>query len=247
MVHRRSLLGPSLFSLAMFLLFLGLGTWQVQRLHWKEGLIAMRAAAVSAPPAALPLTLGDARPLEFHRVAVKGVFQHGAELYLHAISKDGAPGYAVLTPLLMLDGSFILINRGFVPEDQKTPASRNASQLQGEVTVTGLLRVPPAAKPSVFTPENDPARNAWYFVDLAAMAQATHIENLLPFYIDADATPNPGGYPLGGQTNVDLPNDHLQYALTWYGLAALMPILYLLLIRRIRRDRRESSDESQPL
>ena len=247
MARRRSLLGPSLFSLAMFLLFLGLGTWQIQRLHWKEGLIAARQTAMAAAPAALPETLDQARLLEFHRVAVKGTFQHSAEFYLHAIARDGGPGYYVLTPLLMPDGTFVVINRGFVPEDDKAPAARSASQLLGEVTVTGLLRVPAAAKPSVFTPDNDPQGRFWYYVDLAAMARSAHIDKLLPFYIDADATPNPGGFPLGGQTVLDLPNDHLQYALTWYGLAGLMPILYLLLIRRIRRDRREPTDESESL
>ncbi len=236
MSRRRSLVWPSVFSLAMLCLFLGLGTWQVQRLHWKEGLIAARAAAVTAPPVSLPRDLAEARALEFHRVGAKGTFQHAAELYLQAISKDGAIGYHIVTPLLLEDGRFLLVDRGFVPENRRDPATRSASADLGEVMVTGLLRLPPAGKPSWFTPDNDVAGNHWFYVDLAAMAAADRIDRVLPFYLDADATPNAGGYPEGGQTNLDLPNDHLQYAITWYALAAAMPVLYVFWMLKLRRE-----------
>jgi surfeit locus 1 family protein len=235
--RHRSLLLPSVFSLAMFALFLGLGTWQIQRLHWKEGLIAQRQEAVTAPPVAPPRTLAEARGLEFHRIRAEGSYRHGAELYLHAISQDGKPGYHVVTPFLLKDGDFVLVDRGFVPEDKKNPATRVASQYPGEVAVTGLLRLAPDDKPSTFTPDNDPATNRWFYIDLAAMAAADHVARMRPYYLAADATPNPGNYPIGGQSNIDLPNDHLQYAITWYALAALMPILYIMLVRHIRRER----------
>jgi surfeit locus 1 family protein len=218
----------------MLILFIALGTWQIERLHWKEGLIAQRAAGVVAPPVGVPQTLDRARPLEFHHVVLHGEFRNAGELYLNAISKDGKPGYHVLTPFQLDDGRVILVERGFVPEDRKMPGSRPAGQIEGETTVTGLLRVP-TARPSWFLPDNQPDRNRWFYLDLSAMAATAHLA-LLPFYVDADSTPNQGGFPVGAQTNLDLPNDHLQYAITWYALAGLMPVLYFMFVRRHRRE-----------
>ncbi len=191
----RSLFWPSVFAGGAFLVLLGLGTWQVERLFWKEGLIAQRHAAVTAAPTDLPPSLEAAQLLEYHRVQVTGRLANDRELYLGATSPDGRAGYH-------------------------------------EVTVTGLLRLPPSGKPHWFIPANNAERNYWLYVDVPAMAAAAHLDRVLPFYIDADATPNPGGLPVGGQTLLDLPNDHLQYAFTWYALAAGLAIIYILFIRR---------------
>jgi surfeit locus 1 family protein len=228
----RSLFWPSIFAGGAFLVLLGLGTWQVERLFWKEGLIAERHAAVTAPPIDLPPSLEAARPLEYHRVRVNGRFLNDRELYLGATSPNGRAGYQVITPLRLADGSSILVNRGFIPQERRAPDSRAAGELEGDVTVTGLLRLPPAGKPHWFIPANSPERNYWIYVDLPAMAAAAHVDRVLPFYVDADATPNPGGLPVGGQTPIDLPNDHLQYAITWYALAAGLAVIYILFIRR---------------
>jgi surfeit locus 1 family protein len=219
----------------MFLLLLALGTWQVQRLHWKEGLIAQRAAGVAAPPASPPATLNEARALEFHHVRAAGAFDHKGELYLNAISKDGKPGFHIVTPLKLAGGDTLFVERGFVPVERRDPATREAGQLAGTVAVTGLLRLAPEKKPSWFIPDNDAKADRWFYIDLAGMAAADGIGSYLPYYIDADATPVPGGLPRGGQTNLALPNDHLQYAITWYLLAAAMPVLYFFLWRNYRK------------
>ncbi|HWG80143.1 MAG TPA: SURF1 family protein [Stellaceae bacterium] len=236
MTRRRSLLWPSVFAAGAFLALLGLGTWQVERLFWKEGLIAERHAAVTAPPSALPRSLAAAKALDYHRVRVSGRFANDHELYLGATSRDGRPGYQVITPLRLADGATVLVNRGFIPQDRKAPDSRAAGELAGDVTVTGLLRLPPQGKPHWFIPVNSPERNYWIYVDIPAMAAAAHAPNVLPFYVDADATPNPGGLPLGGQTLLDLPNDHLQYAITWYALAVGLAVIYIMFIRRRARE-----------
>ena len=236
MTRRRSLLWPSVWAAGAFLILLALGTWQVERLFWKEGLIAERHAAVTGPPIALPPSLDAAKALEYHRVRVSGRFANDHELYLGATSRDGRPGYQVITPLTLDDGASVLINRGFIPQDHKARDSRSAGELSGDVTVTGLLRLPPQGKPHWFIPANSPERNYWIYVDIPAMAAAAHVENVLPFYVDADATPNPGGLPLGGQTPLELPNDHLQYAITWYALAAALVVIYILFVRRHRRE-----------
>lgn len=228
----RPRLVPTLFTVPGVLLLIGLGIWQVQRLHWKEGLIAERAAAVVAAPRAPPQTLAEAQALEFHHIVAEGTFENDKELFLAAVSDNGEGGYQVLTPLRLTDGRTMFVNRGFIPLDLKDPARRAAGQLAGPVRVTGLLRLAPAKKPSVFLPDNRPDLNLWFWVDLPAMAAKDGIADPAPFYIDADKTPNPGGWPQGGVTRLDLPNNHLQYAITWFSLAVALIVIYVLYHRR---------------
>lgn len=234
----RSLLWPTIWSAFGLLLLLGLGTWQVQRLYWKEGLIAERNAALAAAPVPLPKTLDEARPLEFHPVRAEGQFLNDHELYLNAQSLKGDAGFHIVTPFRLSDGAVIFIDRGFVPTDHKAPATRAAGEIAGPTAVTGLLRLP--EPPGWFTPANEPAKNSWFSIDLPAMAQAANIGagdvgSALPFYIDADKTPVPGGWPQGGQTITDLPNNHLQYAITWYALAVALIAIYIRFAIRRRR------------
>lgn len=231
-MRRKSIFWPSFFAGGAFLILLGLGTWQVERLSWKEGLIAQRHAAVTAPPIALPHTLAEAQGLEYRHVKATGHFLNDRELYLGATDDDGHAGYHVIAPLALTDGGILLVDRGFVPEAKRAPQTRAAGELEGEVTVTGLLRLGVTRKPYWFLPDNSPERNYWFYVDIPAMAAADHLEGVLPFYMDADATPNPGGLPVGGQTRLELPNNHLQYAITWYGLAVALVAVYIVFIRR---------------
>ena len=229
---QRSLIWQSLWAGIAFAVLLGLGSWQIQRLHWKEGLIAAREAGLHAAPVALPPTLDAARALEFRPVRAEGAFRNDRELYLNLESTRGDPGFHVVTPLMLRDGSALLVDRGFVPTQKKAPPTRAEGELGGTVNVTGLVRVPVDGKPSWFTPDNDPARNSWFYVDVAAMAKAAGIEHTLPYYVDADSSPNPGGWPQGGQTLTDLPNNHLQYAITWYALAVALAAIYIRFLRR---------------
>lgn len=232
---------PTLFTVPAVLILLGFGIWQVQRLHWKEGLIARRDAAVAAPPIAPPQSLDEARGREFHRIVAEGVFRNDKELYLAAASDNGGAGYQVVTPLVMTDGRTMLVNRGFVPSALKDPAKRAAGELTGTQRVVGLLRIPPSVKPSFFLPDNRPDLNLWFWVDLPAMTKAAGVADPVAFYVDADKTPNPGGWPKGGITRLDLPNDHLQYAITWFALAGALIVIYVLYHRRDA----SSADEQQ--
>lgn len=225
MVFRPRLV-PTLFTVPAVLILIALGIWQVQRLHWKEGLIAQRDAAVAAPPIAPPQSFDAARSLEFHHIVAEGVFRNDKELYLAASSDSGEAGYQVVTPLVMSDGRTMFVNRGFVPSELKDPSKRAAGELTGTQRVVGLLRLPSQTKPSFFLPDNRPDLNLWFWVDLPAMAKAAGVADPVPFYVDADKTPNPGGWPKGGITRLDLPNDHLQYAITWFGLAAAVTVSF---------------------
>ena len=228
MIRFRPRLAPTLFTIPVVAVLVTLGVWQLQRLEWKSRLIAERATAVAAAPVSPPKTLAEARALEFHRVTVEGVFLHDKEILRNAIAAKGDAGFDVLTPLREEGGRIVFANRGFVPTELKDPATRPTGQLAGTVRVSGLLRVPPQEKPGWFIPDNRPDRNAWFWIDLPAMAAADGLANVAPFYIDADAEPNPGGWPKGGVTPLALPNDHLQYAITWFSLAAALVVIYLV-------------------
>ena len=232
MTDFRPLLWPTVFSLLMLLICLALGAWQIERLFWKQDLIAQRQAAVAAAPAPLPKSLAEARGMEFRHVSDEGVFLNDKEIFLGATSEAGGQGYQILTPLLEPGGRVVFVNRGYIPSELKDPAKRAIGQIAGTVRVEGLLRLPPAGRPNWFLPDNRPDRNYWFWVDLPAMSAADKLDRVAPFYIDADATPNPGCWPKGGVTRLTLPNNHLQYAITWFSLAVALTVIYVLYHRR---------------
>jgi surfeit locus 1 family protein len=234
----RPLLWPTIFTVPVTLLLLALGFWQIHRLYWKRELIEQRQAAVSAAPLAA-LSLKDAKGMEFRHVSDEGVFLHDKEIFIGATSEVGRQGYQILTPLLEPGGRMVFVNRGFIPAELKDPARRAGGQLAGTVRVQGLLRLPPAGRPAWFLPDNRPDLNYWFWVDLLAMSAADKLEpdRVASFYIDADASPNPGGWPKGGVTRLALPNDHLQYAITWFSLAVALMVIYFLFHRRDARTR----------
>jgi surfeit locus 1 family protein len=224
---------------AAFVILMSLGTWQVERLHWKEALIAEIEARRAAPPIstdAAAAIVGKGGDVDYTAISAKGHFDNAHEFYFLATS-DGQPGFYVYVPLLTESGKAVLVNRGFVPEQLKDPARRSDGQLQDEVTVTGLARARLAEKPSSLVPENEPANDLYFWKDMDAMASKAGIDraHLLPFFIDADNSPNPGGYPQGGVTQIDLPNSHLSYAMTWYGLALVMLVIAVLAFRKQAR------------
>jgi surfeit locus 1 family protein len=124
-----------------------------------------------------------------------------------------------VTPLKLEDGRTILINRGFVPPDRRDPSTRVESQTVGEAAVTGLVRL--SEPGGGFLRENDPGNERWYSRDVAAISASRGLQGVMPYFIDADATSNPGGYPVGGLTVIQFPNSHLSYALTWFALAIM--------------------------
>jgi surfeit locus 1 family protein len=218
-----SLAFVGLLALLGIIGFASLGVWQIERRAWKLDLIARVDARIHATPVAAP---GPAqwpsinrKDDEYRRVSVSGHFLHDRETLVTASTEDGA-GYWVLTPLKTKDRFTVLINRGFVPSDRKDRSSRAAGEIDGETTVTGLMRM--TEPKGAFLRGNDISADRWYSRDVDAIATKRGLDNYAPYFIDADATPNPGGYPVGGLTVISFPNNHLIYALTWFGLALMV-------------------------
>lgn len=229
----RAALWRAVFVCAALAALLALGTWQVQRLGWKTELIAAREASLARPPVALSGITRDRIMPAFRRVRAGGEFLHQKEIRLGPRTRNGAAGWHVITPLRLTGGGTVLVNRGWVPHRRKDPATRRAGLVKGPVRVEGLARVPPP--PGRFTPDNVPGRGDWYHADIAAMASHLGLDNVRPYLIDAGPNPNPGGLPIGGQTIVRPPNNHLAYALTWYALAAVLLAIYIIDRRGRRR------------
>jgi surfeit locus 1 family protein len=221
--------GATIATLAALAILLALGTWQMERRAWKTALIAERTTNVAATPVNLPANDADAQALVWRRVIVSGRFLHDKELYLAARSLRGYLGYHILTPLERDDGRVVLVNRGWVGTPKKKPSTRAMGNPGGTVRVTGIATV--GAKAGWFTPDNDAANNTWFWVDLPQIEKFLGVR-LLPIVVEADAMPNPGGFPIGGQTRLALPNDHLQYALTWYALAIVLVVVWYAWHRR---------------
>jgi surfeit locus 1 family protein len=230
----RSLLLLTAFSAAALALLIGLGLWQMQRLEWKQGLIAQIEARTHADPVTLKEAVARARAgqdVSYLRVRVEGRFDNGKERYLYAVS-DGPPGWHVITPLETPEGEVVLVDRGFVPNAFKEPSSRAQGEINDALAVTGLARTPDTQ--GLFIPDNEPAENRWFWRDLGAMSKSMFPEgapDIAPFILEAERSDIPGGWPLGGQTRLDPPNNHLQYALTWFLLALCLVVIYVIYVR----------------
>src|SRR5579863_7648243 len=213
----RPYLGVTIAAVIAAAILIGLGVWQLQRLQWKLGLIAEVNGHMAAPPISLDDVLRmNPDGAQYRRVALSGRFDNSREAYVFTTGAGGEPVYHVLTPFRTDDGRVLLVDRGYVPNDKRDPATRVA--VEGETHLIGVWRVPDA--PGAFTPAPDTVHRVWYARDLRGIAAADHIQLAAPVVIEADAAPNPGGWPKGGQTVVSFRNEHLSYAVTWFGLAA---------------------------
>ncbi|MEO0327231.1 MAG: SURF1 family protein [Pseudomonadota bacterium] len=199
-----------------------LGTWQVNRLIWKEQLISRVESRLESKSIELSELIDsgfDKTLHEYQPVRAVGSFDHSKEVYFFATGKQGSSGWNVHTPLTMANGKTLIVNRGFVPFEIKDPVLRTRGQIGGNQIVTGLLRFPLFEKP-FGSIENDLDKREFFWRNVAEMSNAMQVDraNVLPVILDADDTPVPGGLPIGDTTIIAFPNNHLQYAITWYGL-----------------------------
>lgn len=255
------LIVPGLLALALLPFLIGLGNWQWHRKAWKEALISRIETRRTAEPISYPAVLAEyvkTGDVEYMHMRVTGRFDYSRERHLYHPT-DQSQGWDVYT-LLIPDGGLppLFVNRGWVPEALKDASKRSEGQVAGPVTVSGLVRL---AQPKPwFAPDNDYAGNRWYWPDLEGMqwgpngpptALQFNVEKrqaYAPFSLDADATPpNPGGWPRGGTTEINLPNNHLQYVVTWYGLALTLIAVFAVFARQrlaaVEGDKAQSKKE----
>jgi len=233
----------ALFIIAAAGVLVALGTWQLERLSWKGGLIAELDAKLAAKPTDLPARERwqrlDAGADEFRRVAFPAEFLPGEEALVYSSGSSlrpdaTGPGYWVFAPARLTGGSIVVVNRGFVPEGKHDPGRRKEGRPSGIVEILGVMRWP--EQRGQFTPADEPQKGLWFARDPSEMAKAKNWGNVAPFYIDQEAPLPPGGLPKAGPLKASLPNNHLQYAVTWYGLAAVILIAGGFFWRSRRRD-----------
>ncbi len=224
----RGLILPAIAATIVTAILVSLGTWQVGRLAWKTDLIATLTARTRLPPVAAPTPAEaravDSQTLDWLPVRLSGRFLPGSDVPVHAVlgephGRFGGPGVWIMTPFARDDGSIVFVNRGFVPSRGRDLAP-HAPAPGGETTITGILRRPEPR--GTHTPTDDPAHRLWFVRDPAVLAAALGLDaaRVAPYTVDATAALTPAeGLPQAGETRLSYPNDHLGYAVTWYGLA----------------------------
>ncbi|MFA8385821.1 MAG: SURF1 family protein [Pelagibaca sp.] len=215
---------PLLTGLIGAAILVWLGAWQLQRLEWKQGILNQIESRIGGDPAPLPAT-GDPEADRYQPVQLTGTVE-ADELYVLVSQKRIGAGYRVISPFVTNEGRRILLDRGFIPV-----ADRDTARDGGVKDVFGNLHWPDDRTSS--TPDNDIAGNTWFARDIGPMAEALNTEPLL--VIARNMSPaDPGVTPLPVDTS-GIPNDHLQYAITWFSLAAVWLIGTIALVWRLRQ------------
>ena len=217
----------TIVTLPALLMLIGLGSWQLQRLQWKNDLISSFEARSSADAITIPAANAELDDLEFRNLALYGVFQNDKETFLTGRTYEGNAGFHVVTPFLLDDGRIILVNRGWVSEDYRDPAKRAFSQIDGKTSVTGILRRPGVK--GYFVPENQPENGFWFTLVPSEINQHLALGDAAidQFYADALRTSDVVTLPIAAKTKLNLRNAHLSYAMTWYGIALALIGVYL--------------------
>ena len=222
----RPLLWPTLFALPALLVLLCLGTWQVQRLEWKNQLIEDFESRATAAPVDLPS--GDAGPeMEFRRLALTGSFDHSKEVFMTGRTYEGNAGFHIVTPFTLTDGRTVLINRGWVSESYRVQDKREFTLVEGKITVAAILRFP--GKRGYFVPENEPENGFWFTLVPEQIVNHLGLQGKAETAIYAAAlrTSDTIQLPIAARTETNLRNSHLGYAITWYGIACALIGVYL--------------------
>lgn len=218
-------------SLVALGVLLSLGGWQVQRMSWKQGLLSKLEVRATAEPVtlarALEISIRSGEDAQFLKVAATGQFRHAFELHLFGLANK-QPGWRIITPLETSTGDVVLVVRGFVPEVLKEADNRRSGQVPGTVSVVGQVRYSEA--PGIFIPDNAVRSNQWYSRNLPAMQAALPADlrqKSLPFFVELEKPAHAAQWPKPSPlTASHLHNRHFQYALTWFGLAAVLIAIY---------------------
>ncbi|MDC3104261.1 SURF1 family protein [Candidatus Pelagibacter bacterium] len=202
-------------------IFCALGTWQLYRLQWKLELISEITFGLKSRP----IEYSNSIKRNYQRVTAKGKFDYDNQIYLYSLNDRGKPGYDVVTPFRTSKNENVLINRGWIIKELKDSPSINLKP-KSEKEIIGLLRK--IYKPNIFKPENDIKNNIWFSINLEDLREATG-EQFNEFVIFLED--NQAKTPLPKKISIDVPNNHLKYAITWYAISISI-IFYYLYFRR---------------
>jgi surfeit locus 1 family protein len=233
--HKGPGVGAAVVVVICVAILIGLGVWQLYRLQWKEGVLKHVAELQSAPARPLAEVLKAGGDLDFVRASFDCPDLETRPLLRLFAVKDGAAGYRLITacPISAAGYSSILVDRGFTPMEQAEAATRpGRAMLPGPVV--GILRKGDAA--TFVTPKNRVAENLWYSRDVPAMAARLRASNPVPVYLMVERPAPVGPGPIPAPIPADIPNRHLEYALTWFGLAAALIGVYAAMLLRRRRN-----------
>ena len=198
----------------------GLAVWQLQRLQWKTDLLAEMDAHMAAPPVPMPETLGDKKDWEYRRVTLAGAYDYAHEFLIQPRTLDGRIGYHMVVPFKRASGGTVLVNRGWIADE----FLKSADRPRGIQQIEGILQYP---EKSTFTPDNMPAKNGWFWIDTNALGTAAGVTGVAPAVV-VIANKTPGVYPTGGKLRIEIPNDHKQYAIFWFSMAAVLAFIWFL-------------------
>ena len=233
MIDRRSLLLPGIVVATAFAVLIALGLWQLERKSWKENLIATLAERMSAPPSPLPpraqwQNLAPAAD-EFRRITVRVQFAAAREARVYSggsgLRDDvKSPGYFAFAPARLPGATTVVVNRGHVDNPSPDAALKPIALPESAVDIVGVLRWP--EQPGSFVAAYSERQDLWFVRDHRVMAARYGWGEVAPFYVDMESPPPPGGVPRPGRLTVKLRNDHLGYAMTWFGLAAVLVVVF---------------------
>ncbi len=226
-MHFRPLPVLSIVTLIALAILIGLGFWQLERRDEKHALIADITQRMIAPAESVETLLVDEVKAPFRHATAQGTFDNAHESYVFTPHSDDSGthlGYKVITPLRLTASAVIFVDRGWVPEEKRTPAARINGQINGQVTVRGVLKS--STSPGWFTPEPNTVEHIWFVHDIAAMAAVHGIKPATMLYLEASMSVPGGPVPLSEMP--EIPDNHLQYAITWFGLAIVLFVIYLV-------------------
>ncbi|MBI1245659.1 MAG: SURF1 family protein [Alphaproteobacteria bacterium] len=218
---------PTLIAVPGVILLLCLSFWQLSRHFERTAENDLRASRYAMAPVDIDAALADPDLRRFRRVSATGHFDHSHEIHVYARSLNGNEGFFVMTPLVREGKPAVIVNRGWVRKELRDAKLRAEGQIPGTLTIEGVLRDEP--RRGWLMPDNLPEKDVWFWFDLPVMSKAMGVPDALPVYVEAALEPrNPGGWPLGGQTQIELPRPHLQYSFTWFALAIALGAIYII-------------------
>ena len=220
----RPLFWPTIVSIPLVALLIALGSWQLSRLAEKTELISKFEQRSKGPAIAISQIFEPIDNFEYQRVGVTGKYLHQSEIYLTGRTYEGNAGFHVVTPFQTHEKT-ILINRGWVSEAYRLPSTRLFSLIEDEIYLEGILRLP--GKKGYFVPENEPENGFWFTLKPDEIGKFLKLEEInKEFYIDIIRTGEVITLPIAAEVNINLRNSHFNYALTWFGLALVLIVVY---------------------